>query len=208
MRGQHFLHTKSMGILSNAQVQITPRPWSHLAEFRTHPSSYLIYVVVPFKYGKDPTENSEANAWTTFSPYKVYGDFFKHSRADNSAARGRIWLNFEKNWDLMYVVVPCKYGKDPIENSGDNAWTPFSHYKSIGIFSNAQEQITPQPEVGSGWISNLSELLCKLLFLASMEKIQLKIAEIMRGQHFLHTKSMGVVWCHSNQSSDSICFKT
>ena len=51
----------------------------------------------------------------------------------------------------MYVVVPCKYGKDPIENSEDNAWTPFSHHKSIpGIFSNAQGQITPKPEVGSG----------------------------------------------------------
>ena len=35
-------------------------------------------------------------------------------------------------------------------NRGDNAWTPFSHYKSIGIFSNTQGQITPQPEVGSG----------------------------------------------------------
>ena len=41
-----------------------------------------------------------------------------------------------------------------------------------------------------------------LLFLASMEKIQLKIAEIMCGQHFLHTKFNGVVCCHSNQSSD------
>ena len=89
MRGQHFLHTKSMGIFSNAQ-------------------------------------------------------------ADNSAAHGQIWLNFELKRDLMYVVVPCKYGKDPIENSGDNAWTPFSHYKSIGFFSNAQGKITPQPEVGSG----------------------------------------------------------
>ena len=75
--------------------------------------------------------------------YKVYGDFFKRSRADNSAARGRIWLSFELNRHLMNVVVPCKYGKDPIENSGDNAWTPFSHYKFIGIFSNAQGQITP-----------------------------------------------------------------
>ena len=73
-----------------------------------------MYVVVPCKYGTDPTENSEDNAWTTFSL------FFKRSRADNSAARGRIWLNFELNQDLMYVV-PCKYGKDPIENSGDNA---------------------------------------------------------------------------------------
>ena len=38
--------------------------------------------------------------------------------------------------------------------------------------------------VGFG-ISNSSELLCVLSFLASMEKIQLKIAEIMRGQGFL-----------------------
>ena len=108
-------------------------------------------VVVPGKHGKDPIENSGDNAWTTFSPYKVYGDFLKRSRADNSAARGRIWLDFEINRDLVYVVVPCKYGKDPIENSGDNVWTPFSHYtcKSIGIFSNAQGQITPQPKVGS-----------------------------------------------------------
>ena len=68
MRGQHFLPTKSMGMFSNAQGQI-------------------------------------------------------------SAARSWIWLNFELNRDLMYVVVPCKYGKDQIENSGDNAWTPFSHYK-------------------------------------------------------------------------------
>ena len=110
----------------------------------------LMYVVVPCKYGKDLIENSGDNVWTTFSPYKVYGDFFKHSRADNSTAHGRIWLNFELNRDLMYVVVPCKYGKDPIENSEDNVLTPFSHYKSIGIFSNAQGQITQQPEVESG----------------------------------------------------------
>ena len=63
-------------------------------------------VVVPCEYGKDLIENSGDNAWTTFSPYKVYGDFFKSSRADNSAACGRIWLNFELVRALMYVVVP------------------------------------------------------------------------------------------------------
>ena len=47
-------------------------------------------VVVPYEYGKVLIENSGDNAWTTFSPYKVYRDFFKRSRADNSAARGRI----------------------------------------------------------------------------------------------------------------------
>ena len=33
----------------------------------------------------------------------------------------------------MYVVVPCEYGKDLIENSGDNAWTTFSTYKKVQV---------------------------------------------------------------------------
>ena len=78
-------------------------------------------VVVPCECGKDLIENSGDNPWTTFSPYKVNGDFYKRSRADNSVAHDRIWLNFEL-----------------IRNN------------------------------------------CMLLFLASMEKIQLKIAKIMR----------------------------
>ena len=95
-------------------------------------------------------ENNGYNAWTTFSPYKVFGDFFKRSSADKSATLGRIWLNFELVRALMYVVVPCKYGKDPIENREDNAWTTFTPYKVYGDFLNAQGQITPQPVVRSG----------------------------------------------------------
>ena len=100
-----FSHYKSMGIFSNAQGQI----WMNFELVRA-----LMYVVVLCKYGKDLIKNRGDNAWTTFSPHKVYGDFFKRSRAANSAARGRIWLNLELNRDLVYVVVPSKYGKDPI----------------------------------------------------------------------------------------------
>ena len=35
----------------------------------------------------------------------------------------------------------------------------FSHYKSMGIFPDAQGQLTPQSLVRSGQISNLSEML-------------------------------------------------
>ena len=49
----------------------------------------------------------------------------------------------------------------------------------MGFFSNAQGQLTPQSMVRTDRISNSSELL------ASMEQIQSKIAEKMRGQHFL-----------------------
>ena len=92
-------------------------------------------VLVTWKNEEDLIKNNKVNAWTPCSHYKSMGIFFKRSRADNSTARGRIWLNFELVRALMNVVVPCKYGKDLIENSGDNAWTTFSPYKVyMGFF--------------------------------------------------------------------------
>ena len=50
----------------------------------------------------------------------------------------------------MAVLVTWKNEEDLIKNNKVNAWTPFSDNKSMGIFSNAQGQITPRPMVGSG----------------------------------------------------------
>ena len=91
-------------------------------------------VLVTWKNEEDLIKNNKVNAWTPFSHYKSMGIFFKRSRADNSTARGQIWLNFELVRALMNVVVPCEYGKNLIENSGDNAWTTFSPYKVYGDF--------------------------------------------------------------------------
>ena len=52
----------------------------------------------------------------------------------------------------------CKYEKDPIKNSREKVATLFSHYKSMGIFSDAKGQLTPQYVVESRRISNSSEL--------------------------------------------------
>ena len=62
----------------------------------------------------------------------------------------RIWPNSKLIQALMYVIVPCKYEIDPIKNSREKVATPFSHYKSMEIFSDAQGQLTPQSVVGSG----------------------------------------------------------
>ena len=44
----------------------------------------------------------------------------------------------------MYVLITCKYEKDPIKNSQENVMTfVFPNYKSMGIFSDAQGQLTP-----------------------------------------------------------------
>ena len=47
----------------------------------------------------------------------------------------------------------------------------FSHYKSMGIFSDAQGQLTPQSLVQSSRISNSSEMLWMFSLPASMKKI-------------------------------------
>ena len=62
----------------------------------------------------------------------------------------------------------------------------FSHYKSMGIFQNAQGQITPQSLVESGPNSNLSEILWLSLLPASMEKIRSKMKALEWTQHFPH----------------------
>ena len=51
----------------------------------------------------------------------------------------------------------------------------FSHYKSMVILPDAQEQLTPQSLVRSGRISNSSEVLWIVLLPTSMKKIRPKI---------------------------------
>ena len=46
----------------------------------------------------------------------------------------RNWPNFELIQALMYVIVTCKYEKEKIKNSQENAETLFPHYKSMEIF--------------------------------------------------------------------------
>ena len=51
---------------------------------------------------------------------------------------------FELIQAFMHVLVTCKNEEDPIKNEGVRVFTRFSHYKSMGIFPDAQGQLTPQ----------------------------------------------------------------
>ena len=70
----------------------------------------------------------------------------------------------------------------------------FSHYKSMGVFPDAQRQLTLQSLVESGPNSKLSEILWLSSLPASMKKI--------------HYNPMGAIRCHGHQSSDPIWPKT
>ena len=69
----------------------------------------------------------------------------------------------------------------------------FSHYKSMGIFQDAQGQLTPQSLVESGPNSNLSEILWLSSLPASMKKIGSKIKALACSQHFPYYNPMGAL---------------
>ena len=60
----------------------------------------------------------------------------------------------------------------------------FSHFKSMGIFPDAQGQLTPQSLVESGPDSNLSEILWLFSLPTSMKKIRSKMKALACSQHF------------------------
>ena len=54
----------------------------------------------------------------------------------------QIWPNFKLIQALMYVIVTCKYEKDPIMNSLEKVMTSLSPLLVYGIFSDAQGHVT------------------------------------------------------------------
>ena len=78
----------------------------------------------------------------------------------------------------------------------------------MGIFPDAQGQLTPQSLVGSGRISNSSEMLWMFSLPASMKKIRSKMKALEWTHYFPHYNPMGAIRCHGNQSSNPTWSKT
>ena len=97
---------------------------------------------------------------------------------------------------------------DSYKNEGARVAQDFSHYKSMGIFQDAQGQLTPQSLIESGPNSNLSEILWLSSLPASTKKIRSKMKALEWTQQFLHYNPMGAIGCHGHQSSDPIWPKT
>ena len=56
---------------------------------------------------------------------------------------GLIRLKIELNRAFMPVLVTSNFPDDLIKNEQASMETPFSHYKSMGNFLDAQGQLTP-----------------------------------------------------------------
>ena len=111
-------------------------------------------VLVTCKYEEDPIKTEGARVLTRFSPLLVYGNFFRCSRAANSAVLGQIWLKFVLVRDIIDILVTCKYEEDPIKIDGARVLK-----RLYVVFSDAQGQLTPKPAVEFCPNSNSSKLL-------------------------------------------------
>ena len=84
----------------------------------------LMYVIITCKYEKDPIKNSREKEAKPFFQIITLSVAMETS--------GRLWPNFELIQAfmqiiqaLMYVVITCKYEKDPIKNNREKVAKPF-----------------------------------------------------------------------------------
>ena len=192
---QDFSHYKSMGIFPDAQGQLTPQSLVR--------SGRISDVLVTCKYEEDPIKNEGARVVTT-----LYSNF--------SDAQGQITLvlvsvsgrNLNSSKLSCMSSLPARMRMIDSKMMELECSQDFSHYKSLGIFPDAQGQLTPQSLVRSGRISNLFEMLWMFSLPASMKKIRSKMKALEWSQHFPHYNPMGAIRCHGHQSSDPIWPKT
>ena len=60
---------------------------------------------------------------------------------------GLIWPNFILIQALMYVIINCKYEKDPIKNNREKAATPFFQIISLSVAMETSGRIWPNFEL-------------------------------------------------------------
>ena len=83
---------------------------------------YLAQMLVSYRtYEKQVAQRATMLTWEKKWKYQ----FFRRLRAANSVVRGQIWQNFKLIQALMYVIITCKYEKDPIKNNREKVATPF-----------------------------------------------------------------------------------
>ena len=161
-------------------------------------------VLVTCKYEEDPIKNEGATMVTTL--YRIFSDAQGQISLVLVSVSGR---NLNSSKLSCMSSLPARMRMIDSKMKELECSQDFSHYKSMGIFPDAQGQLTPHKSfVRSGRISNLSEMLWMFSLHASMKKIRSKMKALEWTQHFPHYNPMGAICCHGDQSSNPTWSKT
>ena len=112
-------------------------------------------VHVAFKNEEDPIKNESARVVTT-----LFIDF-SHAQGQLTPNPGMESCRNSNPFKLLWLtLLPARMKKIHWKMKALEWSQLFSHYKSMGIFPNAQGQLTPKSFVKYCSISNPSEILC------------------------------------------------
>ena len=187
---QDFSHYKSIGIFPDAQGHLTPQ--SLVRSGRISNSSEMLWM-----------SSLAASMKKIRSKMKVDTTLYSNF----SDAQGQITLvlvsvsgrNLNSSKLSCMSSLPARMRMIDSKMKELECSQDLSHYKSMGIFPDAQGQLTPQSLVRS---VNFELVMFSLP--ASMKKIRSKMKALEWTQHFPHYNPMGVIRCHGHQSSDPI----
>ena len=160
-------------------------------------------VLLTCKNKEDPIKNEGARVFTTL--YINFSNTQGQITLESVVVSGR---NLNSSKFLCMSSLPARMRMTESKMKEQECSQDFSHYKSMGIFQDAQGQLTPQSLVESGPNSNLSEILWLSSLPVSMKKIRSKMKTLACSQYFPHYNPMGAIRCHGHQSSDPIWSKT
>ena len=160
-------------------------------------------VLLTCKNEEDPIKNRGARVFTTL--YINFPDAQGQITLELMAVSGR---NLNSSKLSCMALLPARMRMINSKMKELECSQDFSYYKSMGIFPDAQGQLTPQSLVRSGRISNSSEILYMFSLPASMKKIRSKMKALQCSKQFPHYNPMGAIRCHGHQSSDPIWPKT
>ena len=111
-------------------------------------------LLVTCKYEEDPIKNEGATVVTTL--YSNFSDAQRQITLVLVSVSGR---NLNSSKLSCMSLFPARMRMIASKMKELECSQDFSHYKSMGIFPDAQGQLTPQSFVRSGRISNMSEML-------------------------------------------------
>ena len=160
-------------------------------------------VLITCKYEEDPIKNEGARVDTTL--YSNFSDAQEQITLVLVSVSGR---NLNSSKLSCMSLLPARMRMIDSKMKELECSQDFSHYKSMGIFPEAQGQLTQQSLVRYERISNSSEMLWMFMLPASMKKIRSKMKVLEWTQHFPHYNPMGAICCHGNQSSNPTWSKT
>ena len=114
----------------------------------------FMVVLLTCKNEEDPIKNRGARVFTTL--YINFSDALGQITLESVAVSGR---NLNSSKLSCMSSLPARMRMIDSKMKELECSQDFSHYKSMGIFPDAQGQLTPQSLVRSGRISNSSEML-------------------------------------------------